>query len=109
VRYRNNMVRVRLSDTEYSQFQKRVGKSGLSMEAYLRKLINGQRPKDLPPPDYHRMMSELYGIGAALREIAAEAHFQGRIDEDRFEQCVVEYKDIVRRITDTVTEPDKIE
>ena len=49
-------------------------KSGLSQEAYLRLLISGQRPKELPPIEYHALLRQLYSIGVNINQIAARAN-----------------------------------
>ena len=49
-------------------------KAGLSQEAYLRLLISGQRPKELPPIEYHALLRQLYAIGVNMNQIAARAN-----------------------------------
>ena len=43
----------RLNRKEAEALDKKVKKSGLSREAYLRHLINGVVPRDAPTPDYY--------------------------------------------------------
>jgi len=52
-------IKCRLTQKEADSLNKRVKKSGLSRESYLRHLINGLVPTDAPPPDYFSMMKEL--------------------------------------------------
>ena len=75
---RNIKVTFRLDKKESDHLRKRVKKSGLSQEAYLRQLINGLAPRDKPPPDYFSMMRELYAVGDAL-EIMAKAEDAARV------------------------------
>ena len=63
MRKRNVHIQFWLDKKEAEAFQKKVNKSGLSREAYLRHLVNGLEPQDAPPPDYYAMMRELHGIG----------------------------------------------
>ena len=74
MRKRNVHIQFWLDKKEAEAFQKKVKKSGLSREAYLRHLVNGLVPQDAPPPDYYAMMRELHGIGKNLNQIAAKAH-----------------------------------
>ena len=60
---RNIEIKVRLNRKEAEALNKRVKKSRLSREAYLRHLISGVVPKDAPPPDYFDFMRELHGVG----------------------------------------------
>lgn len=64
----------RLNRKEAEALDKKVKKSGLSREAYLRHLINGVVPRDAPTPDYYAMMRELHQIGNNLNQIAQKAH-----------------------------------
>lgn len=49
MRTRNNRIFLRLTDTELDRLNTAVQKSGLSREVYLRKLIGGIQPRELPP------------------------------------------------------------
>lgn len=74
MRKRNVHIQFWLDKKEAEVFQKKVKRSGLSREAYLRHLVNGLEPQDAPPPDYYAMMRELHGIGNNLNQIAVKAH-----------------------------------
>ena len=50
---RNVEIKVRLSRKEAEALNKRVKKSGISREAYIRHLIEGSVPREAPPPDYY--------------------------------------------------------
>ena len=67
---RNIEIKVRLNRKEAEALNKRVKKSRLSREAYLRHLISGVVPQDAPPPDYFDFMRELHGVGNNLNQIA---------------------------------------
>jgi hypothetical protein len=109
MRKRNIQIITRLDKDEQQQFQKRVKKSGLSQEAYVRHLINGLIPTDAPPPDYYTMMRELHGIGTNLNQIAQKAHVLGAIDVKRYEDNVAALNKAVVEITNAVMLPRKIE
>lgn len=51
MRKRNVAVLFRLDRKEAESLDKKVKKSGLSREAYLRQLIQGVVPRDAPLPD----------------------------------------------------------
>ena len=55
---RNIEIKVRLNRKEAEALNKRVKKSRLSREAYLRHLISGVVPQDAPPPDYFDFMRD---------------------------------------------------
>ena len=100
-------IKFRLNRKEADSLNRRVKKSGLSREAYLRQLINGLIPRDLPPPDYFTMMQALYDVGAGLGRIAKKAHTLGEIDATRYDEVVGEYRKLVRDITAAVILPEK--
>ena len=77
MRKRNVHIQFWLDKKEAEAFQKKVKKSGLSREAYLRHLVTGLEPQDAPPPDYYAMMRELHGIGNNLNQIAQFFHSGG--------------------------------
>ena len=77
MRKRNVHIQFWLDKKEAEAFQKKVKKSGLSREAYLRHLVNGLEPQDAPPPDYYAMMRELHGIGNNLNQIARSLNEYG--------------------------------
>ena len=79
MRKRNVHIQFWLDKKEAEAFQKKVKRSGLSREAYLRHLVNGLEPQDAPPPDYYAMMRELHGIGNNLNQIAKRVNETSRI------------------------------
>ena len=70
MRKRNVHVQFWLDKKEAEAFNKKVKRSGLSREAYLRHLVNGLVPQDAPPPAYYDFMRELHRIGGNLNQIA---------------------------------------
>ena len=57
---------VRLTAKEQQRLRNHAKKCGLSEEAYLRFLLNGHSPKEVPPLEYHRLIRELNAIGNNL-------------------------------------------
>ena len=109
MRKRNVHIQFWLDEKEAESFNKNVKRSGLSREAYLRQLINGLVPRDAPPPDYYAMMRELYHIGNNMNQIAQKAHAMSFIDTKRYDEGVAEFKSAVRKITEAVVLPQKLE
>ena len=83
MRKRNVAILFRLNKKEAEVLDKKVKKSGLNREAYLRQLISGVVPRDAPPPDYYSMMRELHKIGNNLNQIAQKAHVLNVIDAEQ--------------------------
>lgn len=98
-------IKVRLNRKEAESLNKRVKKSRLSRECYLRHLIGGSVPREAPPPDYFSMMRELYHIGNNLNQVAQKAHVLNVIDVQRYDAAVREFETAVRKITEAVVLP----
>ena len=108
MRKRNIAILFRLNRKEAEALDKRVKKSGLNREAYLRQLINGLVPRNAPPPDYYSMMRELHQIGNNLNQIAQKAHVLNVIDVQRYDREVRKFRQAVEQITEAVVLPEKI-
>lgn len=108
MRKRNIAILFRLNRKEAETLDKRVKKSGLSREAYLRQLVNGLVPRNAPPPDYYSMMRELHQIGNNLNQIAQKAHVLNVIDVQRYDREVRRFQQAVEQITAAVVLPEKI-
>ena len=109
MRKRNVHVQFWLDKKEAEAFNKKVKRSGLSREAYLRHLVNGLVPQDAPPPAYFDFIRELHGIGNNLNQIAQKAHVLGVIDERRYEEETRKFDQLIRDITRAVILPKPME
>ena len=105
---RNIEIKVRLNRKEADQLSKRVKRSRLSREAYLRHLINDMVPQEAPPPDYYAMMQQLYRIGNSLNQIAQKAHTLNVIDVQRYDAAYHQFETAVKEITEAVVQPKPI-
>ena len=101
---RNVEIKIRLSKKEAERLNKKVKKSKLSREAYLRQLITGLVPQDAPPPDYFTMMREIYSTRNVLADIAATARAQG-LDIERYESECIKLDKSIKAITEAVLLP----
>lgn len=106
---RNIEIKVRLNRKEADALNKRVKKSRLSREAYLRHLINGVVPQDAPPPAYFDFMRELHMVGNNLNQIAQKAHVLNVIDAPRYDTVAKRIENLIRDITRTVILPRPME
>lgn len=106
---RNIEIKVRLNRKEAEALEKRVKKSRLSREAYLRHLIDGSVPREAPPPDYFAMMRELHGIANNLNQIAQKAHVLNVLDVQRYDAATRKVETAIRKITEAVVLPQPME
>ena len=103
--HRNIEIKVRLNRKEAEALNKKVKKSRISREAYLRHLINGVVPQDAPPPEYFDFMRELHRVGNNLNQITQKAHVLNVTDAPRYDAAVREFEKVVRDITQAVILP----
>ena len=108
MRKRNVAIMFRLNRKEAEALDKKVKKSGMNREAYLRQIIQGIVPKDTPPPDYYSMMRELHKIGNNLNQIAQKAHTLNVIDVQRYDEVLRHYEKTVKDITKAVLLPEQV-
>lgn len=84
MRNRNHEIRFRLTWEELLLFDKKVHSTGMTREAYLRALIGGKIPVQLPPMEYHAVIRELRAIGNNLHQIAYKANALGPLDAPNY-------------------------
>ena len=103
---RNIKITFRLNAKEHQRLKKCVKKTGLSQETYIRTLLDGYVPKELPPPDYHGMMRELNAIGNSINQIAARANATGFSLAEEYAMYMQEFRRIALAIQRAVTQPE---
>ena len=107
MRKRNFRVQVRLSEREYKKFLGKVKRTGLSREAYLRHLIGGVVPQEIPPPDYFSFMERLYQVGNLLERISRQAQALG-VNTVQYKEAVGQLHQLVEDITTAVILPRRM-
>lgn len=96
----------RLNEKEADALNRKVKRSGLSREAYVRHLIHGVIPRDMPPPDYYAMMKELYRVRKELERIAQGP---GACAGPKCKEVLHKLDEAVRRILEAVILPERTE
>ena len=79
MRQRNNRISVRLNDDEFVNAKSRISKTGLSIEACLRSIINGFIPREKPDERFYLMMKELIEVMNTANQLARHVN---RFDSD---------------------------
>ena len=107
MRKRNNLIQIWLSDDELEKLTTQAAKCGLSRAAFLRQLICGFQPKELPPPDFYPMMRQLYYCGNNLNQIARKAHALNVIDVQKYDEVSQLFYSIVQQLNNALVTPQK--
>lgn len=105
MRKRHYRARVWLDEREYRQFMKNVDKTGLAKETYLRQLINGYQPKEVPPLEYFEIIRQLERIGSNLNQIAAKIHSDNIFDHKAYEDNYTRLIKLIVSIQNAVESP----
>ena len=80
MRKRNVQILFRLNKEEAQDLQKKVKKSGLSQEGYLRQIVAGNTLREKPDKEFYDCMRELSAIGNRINQLAAKANALNFID-----------------------------
>lgn len=107
MRKRNIRAQVWLNEAESRRLRDNAKRSGLSQENYLRSLVNGYTPKELPPVDFYNMIRELHAIGGNINQLAAKANTTGYMDGAGFEHEAANLRKGILEIQKAVTLPEK--
>lgn len=92
-------IKVRFSRDELQTLDKKVKRTGMSREHYVRTLCNDRTPVELPPADYYALVREVRALGNNLHQIAAKANAQGLLDTPMFKR----HADTITAVADKLT------
>ncbi len=83
MRKRSRNVSFRLTEKEFAEFEKKVSKSGMTKEHYIRKIISDSRVYDAPPVDFAKLIREVNRVGSNIDQILRIAHTKNLLDVPR--------------------------
>ncbi len=84
MRRREKSFIVRLTEKELDKLDRDVAKTGMSRESYVRALIAGNTPKELPPLEVFDVLRMLRQINNNINQIAAKANSIGFVDHGQY-------------------------
>ncbi len=109
MRERNYPVQIYLNQKEYAALCRHVSKSGLSKSSYIRSLLNGYTPKEMPGADFFALMREIHAVGNRMNQIAAKANAVGLIDADIYTANALKLRETTQKIYEAVMLPERME
>ena len=83
-RKRQHRITIRLDEKEYNNLCVWSTAANMTMNEYIRQLINGFQPVEFPPVEYKQVIDELQHIGINMNQLATKAHSLGFIDEPEY-------------------------
>ena len=78
-----------LDEDELAHLKSQCALSGLSANAYLRKLLLGEAIRPRPPDEYAALLRELSALGNNLNQLAYKANSLGAASQNDIAQAVV--------------------
>lgn len=86
-----------LNEDEDAKLKKNAKKAGLTESDYLRLLIKGYKPTELPNENLFDMLNQLRGIATNTNQIARRVNATGHFDAKR-------YNDVAQRLDEFIEE-----
>ena len=83
MRKRNTGFVIRFTDDELRALDKKVQKSGMTREHYVRKIISGSRVYEAPPVDFAKLIREVNRVGSNIDQILRIANTKNLLDVPR--------------------------
>jgi hypothetical protein len=96
---RNCEIKVRFSEEELRNLDKKVKRTTMSREGYVRTILNSKTPVEIPPADYFALIREVRALGNNLHQIAYKANSQGLLDTPMFKR----HADNITAVADKLT------
>ena len=90
MRKRNHQINVRLNDEELRKLEKKVQKSGLTREAYIRKVLNGSKVYPTPPVQFYDLIREVRRIGNNINQLTRISNAGEKFDAMLLNNAIAE-------------------
>ena len=107
MRKRNVEILFRLTRREAQELDKKVKKSGLSREAFLRAMIEGYQLHEKPGSAFYETMRQMSAIGNNLNQIAAKANALGFVDQPLYEKEALKWRKFQTEVKEKFLVPEK--
>ena len=102
MRNRNKQITLWLTEKEYAELKALVTKTHLSMQAYLRAVINGIHPKERIPMNLIETLKGIQRINNNLNQIALKAHTLNYIDADAYWNVVEDMESVKGKLLEVM-------
>ena len=106
MRKRNCRVVVYFSKDELDALTKKIRKSHLSREGFIRAAVAGKEVKDGPTADVPALIQEVRRVGSNLNQILKRANSIGLLDVPQLRKDVADLRTVEKLIGDAYPMPD---
>lgn len=100
-------VKVYLTEAEHERLTKLSKKSGYSRSSYMRSILKGVVPKQVPSRELLSFLYELNKIGVNINQIAKVANMTGSVMEREYAENYKELKALMDQIKEEFLKPEK--
>ena len=77
---KDEVIRVRMTQAEADDLNKKVRLTGLTKSSFIRLLIKGYIPKPKPDEEFYVLLRKLYAVCNDINQLTAKAHTFNFID-----------------------------
>lgn len=102
MRTRSHCVGLWLSNRELAHLKRQCELSGLTANAYLRKLLLGEDVRPRPPDEYAALLRELSALGNNLNQLARKANGLGTVSQEDIAQAAALAKRAFRLVKEAL-------
>lgn len=103
------VIRVRMTQTEADDLNKKVRLTGLTKSSFIRLLIKGYIPKPKPDEEFYVLLCKLYAVCNDINQLTAKAHTLNFIDAPMLKEIKNEHQEILNEIQQKYLKPGKNE
>jgi len=101
MRKRNCQIVVRFTKEEMDAMTKKIRKSGLSREGFLRRAVNEVQIKEAPSVDVAQLINELRRVGYNVDQTLKRMNSTGVLDMPKFRQDMDDIRKATKLLVDT--------
>lgn len=101
------VVRLRMTQKEADDFNKKVAITGLTKSAFIRVLIAGYIPKPKPDLEFYVLLRKLYAVCNDINQLTVKAHTLNFIDVPMLKEIKTQHENLLHEIQQKYLAPDK--
>lgn len=102
MRKRAHQILFYLNDSELDSLTGKIVRTGLSREAYIRKVLCDSVPKELPDSNFKDLLYQLRMIGNNIHQIAVKANSLHFIDAPEYRKNYEEIQSVIGKIIEVI-------